>query len=216
MNPWSQQAWEAALPVYRKILGHPFVNELASGCLPEDKFRFYLQQDSLYLASYSRVLSHIAARLTRREHIAAFIRFASDGIAVEEALHRSYLQQDFTDPKAVSPTCLLYTSVLGSQATAPVEVEAAAVLPCFWIYQQVGRHILARQKDTDNPYRQWIQTYADPAFEQSTAQAIALCDQLAAQAHAVLRQRMTDIFVLCTRMEWMFWDSAYRMESWEI
>lgn len=216
MNTWSQQAWEAALPVYRKILEHPFVNELASGELPEEKFRFYLQQDSLYLAAYSRVLSHIASRLTRREHVAAFVRFASDGIAVEEALHRSYLKQDFTDPQAISPACLLYTSLLGSQATAPVEVEAAAVLPCFWVYQQVGRHILALQKGTDNPYRPWILTYADPVFEQSTAQAIALCDHLAECADPSLRERMSDIFVLCTRMEWMFWDSAYRMEGWPV
>ena len=29
MKRWSDEAWEAALPVYRKILGHPFVRELA-------------------------------------------------------------------------------------------------------------------------------------------------------------------------------------------
>lgn len=76
-----------------------------------------------------RVLTHIASRLTEKEHIAAFIRFASDGIEVEEALHGSFLKGDVPAPEEISPTCLLYTSVLQAQATAPVEVEAAAVLP---------------------------------------------------------------------------------------
>ena len=138
MKKWSEEAWDVARPTYLKIIEHPFVEELARGTLAADKFLFYLRQDSLYLAHYSRVLTHIASRLTEKEHIAAFIRFASDGIEVEEALHGSFLKGDVPAPEEISPTCLLYTSVLQAQATAPVEVEAAAVLPCFWVYQQVG------------------------------------------------------------------------------
>lgn len=143
MKKWSEEAWDVARPTYLKIIEHPFVEELARGTLAADKFLFYLRQDSLYLAHYSRVLTHIASRLTEKEHIAAFIRFASDGIEVEEALHGSFLKGDVPAPEEISPTCLLYTSVLQAQATAPVEVEAAAVLPCFWVYQQVGRQIIA-------------------------------------------------------------------------
>ena len=128
MKKWSEEAWDVARPTYLKIIEHPFVEELARGTLAADKFLFYLRQDSLYLAHYSRVLTHIASRLTEKEHIAAFIRFASDGIEVEEALHGSFLKGDVPAPEEISPTCLLYTSVLQAQATAPVEVEAAAVL----------------------------------------------------------------------------------------
>lgn len=124
-------------------------------------------------------MTHIASRLTEKEHIAAFIRFASDGIEVEEALHGSFLKGDVPAPEEISPTCLLYTSVLQAQATAPVEVEAAAVLPCFWVYQQVGRQIIARQQGSGNPYAQWIETYADPSFTEATSQAIGICDALA-------------------------------------
>ena len=27
---------------------------------------------------------------------------------------------------------------------------------------------------------------------------------------------MTDIFLRCTKMEWLFWDSAWYLESWKI
>ncbi|MDE5730032.1 MAG: TenA family protein, partial [Alistipes sp.] len=179
-------------------------------------FMFYLRQDSIYLGRYGRVLSHIASRLSDREQTAAFIRFASDGIEVEKALHESFLCGDVPSPQEISPTCLLYTSVLQSQATAPVEVEAAAVLPCFWVYQRVGEEILARQRGDGNPYMRWIATYADPAFGESTRRAIAICDALAARAGEEVRRRMTDIFVRCTKMEYLFWDSAWQLETWKI
>ena len=98
MKKWSEEAWDVARPTYLKIIEHPFVEELARGTLAADKFLFYLRQDSLYLAHYSRVLTHIASRLTEKEHIAAFIRFASDGIEVEEALHALLGLSSFSRP----------------------------------------------------------------------------------------------------------------------
>ena len=213
---WSDEAWEAALPVYRKILEHPFVEQLARGELAAEQFAFYLRQDSIYLSHYARVLAHIASRLSDTEQTASFLRFAADGIKVEKALHASFLGGDTPTQQQISPTCLLYTSVLESQATAPVEVEAAAVLPCFWVYQRVGEEILARQRGDGNPYMRWIATYADPAFGESTRRAVAVCDALAARAGGEVRRRMTDIFVRCTKMEYLFWDSAGQLETWII
>lgn len=216
MSRWSDSAWEAARPVYEKILEHPFVRALADGTLSAERFRFYLRQDALYLDGYARRLAHIAARLGRKEHTEAFLRFAADGIAVERALHEQFLGGEHPAPEEISPACLLYTSVLESQTTAPVEVEAAAVLPCFVVYQRVGEAIHAQQQGTENPYRQWIETYADPAFAASTAEATAICDALADAAGDATRRRMTDIFVRCTRMEWLFWESAWQLETWKI
>ena len=216
MSRWSDSAWEAARPVYEKILEHPFVRALADGTLSAERFRFYLRQDALYLDGYARRLAHIAARLGRKEHTEAFLRFAADGIAVERALHEQFLGGEHPAPEEISPACLLYTSVLESQTTAPVEVEAAAVLPCFVVYQRVGEALPARQQGTENPYRQWIETYADPAFAASTAEATAICDALADAAGDATRRRMTDIFVRCTRMEWLFWESAWQLETWKI
>ncbi len=216
MSRWSDSAWEAARPVYEKILEHPFVRALADGTLSAERFRFYLRQDALYLDGYARRLAHIAARLGRKEHTEAFLRFAADGIAVERALHEQFLGGEHPASEEISPACLLYTSVLESQATAPVEVEAAAVLPCFVVYQRVGEAIHAQQQGTENPYRQWIETYADPAFAASTAEATAICDALADAAGDATRRRMTDIFVRCTRMEWLFWESAWQLETWKI
>ena len=213
---WSDEAWEAAAPYYKKILELPFIKGIIDGTLPDDKFIFYLQQDELYIRNYSRVLAHIASRVDSTELTETFLHFALDGVAVEKLMHQGYLQGR-GEAQSMSPACQLYSSTLSSMATAPVAVEAAAILPCFWVYWAVGQHILKEAGDvTGNPYRQWIETYGDPAFTESNRRAIDACDLLAEQSTAEVRAEMTRMFVLCTKLEWMFWDSAYRMEHWPI
>lgn len=207
---WSELAWTAADHIYRAILDLPFVRELADGTLPRDTFERYIGQDSLYISNYCRVLAHIASRLHSSEHTEAFLEFARDGVAVEKALHSGYIT---ARTGHMSPACGFYTSLQNAQATAPVEVEAASVLPCFWVYQKVGKHIAATARP-DNPYADWIATYSDPVFDASNERAIAICDSLAEGTTPAIRQLMTDIFVECTRMEWLFWHSAYEDLKW--
>lgn len=212
---WSEEAWRSAEPVYREILRLPFVQELAAGTLSRERFMFYIRQDSLYVDNYSRVLAHIASRLPGKAQMEDFLKFASDGILVEKALHESFLGDGNIAGVRPTPTCLLYNSYESSKALEPVEIEAASILPCFWVYQRVGVEILAGCRP-DNPYRRWIETYGDEAFARSNLRAIEICDELAAATTDAVRARMTDAFLTSTRMEWMFWDSAYRMEQWPV
>lgn len=213
MKKWSEEAWEAALPDYEGILRQPFIRELADGTLSSERFRFYIGQDSLYIADYSRVLSHIASRLADTEQAAAFIGFAADGVAVEKALHSQYLHGEI--PARKTNACLLYTSWLKAHAYEPVEVAAAAILPCFRVYKEVGMHIVATSAES-NPYKAWIDCYSDPVFEKSNNLAIDICDVLASATTPEIRRRMTDAFVQATRMEHLFWESAYNLDSKQI
>ncbi len=215
MTKWSQEAWQTALPLYNQILQLPFIKELIAGTLPREVFNRYLQQDALYIENYSRVLANIASRLPEIDQVASFLDFAKDGVAVEEEMHKSYLADTDMSLVEKSPACLLYCSILSAQATAPVEVAAAAILPCFWVYHEVGKHIKANATD-DNPYRKWIDTYDNPWFDKSNSRAIEICDRLAEKTSPDVRKAMTDIYVTCTRMEWMFWESAYSGEGWKI
>lgn len=116
-----------------------------------------------------------------------------------------------------SPSCLLYTSYLHKQlAHAPLEVALAAVLPCFWIYKKVGDYILENQIKGDNPYQSWIDTYGGDDFERSVSEAISICDEIAGQCTKAGQEAMTRAFVMCSKFEWMFWESAYREEQWKI
>lgn len=215
MTKWSQGAWQEALPVYNKILELPFIKELISGVLPREVFNRYLEQDALYIENYSRVLANIASRLPRIDQVASFLDFAKDSVAVEEEMHKSYLAGTDMDGIKKSPVCMLYCSLLSAQANAPVEVAAAAILPCFWVYHEVGKHIKAAAVE-GNPYQKWIDTYDNPWFDNSNNRAIEICDELAGAASDAVRRAMTGIYVTATRMEWMFWENAYSGEGWKI
>ncbi len=216
MRRWSDRAWEAAEPVYRRITEHPFVEALAAGSLSEERFRHYLRQDALYLDGYARRLAHIAARLMRKGAYRSLPALRPGGHRGRTGAARLLSRRRAPLARRDQPRVPALHLRAESQATAPVEVEAAAVLPCFVVYQRVGEEILARQQDDRNPYRRWIETYGDASFAEATARAVGICDELAEAASEEIRQRMTDLFVRCTRMEWMFWESAWNLEKWKI
>ncbi len=214
---WSEQTWLSAKPIYERILELPFIKELMNGTLSKDKFVFYIRQDAVYLSEYGKVLTGIASKLKDPKHISAFINFSGDTISVEQILHESFVHELEGVKTEASPGCLLYTSYLHKQlSNAPIEVALAAVLPCFWIYKEVGDYILANQIKGDNPYQSWIDTYGGEDFSRSVATAISICDEIASQCTEAQQQAMTNAYIMCSRFEWMFWDSAYKQEQWAV
>ena len=67
----------------------------------------------------------------------------------------------------------------------------------------------------DNPYQKWIDTYSGEEFQEIVNKAIDLVDRVAKGASTQQTDRMHEAFVNSTRLEWMFWDSAYQMEQWQ-
>lgn len=217
-NNWSNTAWESILPYFAKIKELPFIKEIMHGTLKQEQFINYISQDSIYLGEYGRVLAGIGAKLSQANFRESFLKFASDTVFVEQELHRSF---DITlkgKPKQVaSPTCLLYTSFLHRQLSmGSVEVAVAAILPCFIVYKKIGDFILENHQSQNNPYQKWINTYGGEDFAQAVAQAESIANALAEKASPEIREKMVDVYISATKMEWMFWNSAYKMEEWPL
>lgn len=213
---FTETLWQAIVPIYEAIIEHPFNKELAQGVLQREKFVFYMQQDALYLVDFGRSLALMAARANQPESVLQFVRFAEGAVQVERALHESYFQEfGIIEPTQVqAPACFAYTNfLLATVACRSYEEGMAALLPCFWIYREVGRHIHAHTVP-GNPYQRWIDTYASPQFSEWVDRAIAITDTCGEGANSALRERMREAFVISSRLEWMFWDSAYKMEKW--
>ncbi len=213
---WSQNTWNACEPIYHRILELPFLLELMDGTLPREKFYYYLQQDAIYLSEYGKIMAGIAARLDNTRYREAFLNFAKATITVELSLHATFLKDATPNSyRAASPCCLLYTGYLSSLLHfSPIEQVLAGILPCFWIYQKVGDNIVEHQTKDDNPYQQWINTYSGEDFAGMVNIAIEICDEVAEKS--LLKAEMTEAFRYASKMEWMFWDSAYRLEAWPV
>ena len=219
MIRFSDQAWQHTARLREAIHRLPFNTELAAGSLAPDRFRVYIVQDALYLGRFARALAIAAAKAPDSDAMQSFAQSALSAVAVEQALHGRYLREFGIDPAGIgdaetSPDCLAYTSYLLAAAYhEPWEVLVAALLPCFRIYWDVGCTI-AQKAAPDNPYRAWIDTYADERFGKAVETAVAIGDRAATAVTAATRAAMLAAFVRACQYEWLFWDGAYQGRSW--
>jgi thiaminase/transcriptional activator TenA len=213
--------WRSIEPIYAAILRHPFVMGLTDGSLPRPSFEFYAVQDALYLREFARSLSLAAARAPRDEWIIMFNEHAAGALKVERALHESFFAEFGLGPGDVAatplaPTNQAYTSYLVAVAhAAPFHEAVAALLPCYWIYWEVGK-ALERRGSPDPLYTRWIGTYASAEFGSVVEAVLDCADTLAGQLDPDSREAMRRHFVTTSRYEWMFWDMGYRRESWPV
>ncbi len=206
--------------IYAAILDHPFVTGLGDGSLPRESFEFYVIQDALYLRKYAQALAAVASRAAVPAETEMFARHAAGVVAVEMSLHESLLAVLDIDPGVAAaadeaPTTLAYTSYLLAAAGESYGDGVGAVLPCYWIYWEVGKHLL-QQGSPDPRYQRWIDTYAAEEFGAEVREVIAVTDRLGQQVAVAERERIQRRFRATSRYEWMFWEMGYRRETWPV
>jgi thiaminase/transcriptional activator TenA len=213
--------WRSIESIYAEILAHPFLTGLTEGTLAEERFRCYVLQDSLYLREYARALSLAGVRSPVESALVMFNEHSAGAITVERSLHESFLKdlgvtQEEAEETEMSPTTLAYTSFLLRTATLGDYPEVlGAVLPCYWIYWEVGKALLER--GSPNPrYQKWIETYGGEEFGGLVEAVLDLTDEVCEDLNAVQKAHVREAFVITSRYEWMFWDAAWRLEGWPV
>lgn len=218
---FSTEAWDHNATLYAAIRDMRFNVDLKTGQLDLERFRHYVVQDAHYLIGFGQALALAAAKADEPELLEQFSRAATEAVVVERSLHADYFRRFGIDPAAVAatpmtPVCHHYvTFLLASGYREPLAVHAAALLPCFWVYREVGHHILASAA-AQNPYQPWIDTYSGEEFASAVDAMIAATDALADRAGPALHPAMHAAFTRAMQLEWMFWDSADRLAAWPI
>jgi thiaminase (transcriptional activator TenA) len=213
--------WRSTESIYAAILAHPFLKGLTDGSLSREAFQFYVIQDAHYLRYFAQSLSIAAAKAPSDDWLLTFNRHAAAAIEGERALHDGFFKEFAMPPSVVwatplAPTNLAYTQYLVATAYArPFHEGLGALLPCYWIYWEVGKE-LERLGSPDPLYRRWIDTYAAEAFGASVREVLALADEVAQALSVAQRDAMLGHFVTTARYEWMFWDMGYRREQWPV
>lgn len=219
--PLRSVMWSVMQDVYARILVHPFVAGLTDGTLPRDAFSYYVIQDAHYLRDYARALAVVGAKAPDEETIAMFAGHARGAIEVERALHSGLfrdmgLADEQVRATPVMPTTLAYTSYLLRSCHQGSFAEGlATVLPCYWIYAQVGTALLERSSP-DPLYARWIGTYGGEEFGAIVAAVLDVVDRVGASASAAEQGAMRAHVLTTARYEWMFWDAAWRRETWPV
>jgi thiaminase/transcriptional activator TenA len=201
---------------------HPFVLAIGRGDLDDARFRFYLEQDYLYLADYARVFALGAVRAPDVPTQAYFAKLCAETLNEEMALHRSYCGEFGLTPAdleraAPSQTTRGYTGhLLQVAATGGIAEIVAAVLPCYWGYWEIASHLQAQGLPREPRCRKWIEMYASAPVAANVQWLREAMERLAAPLGASGRERLKGIFHDSSRWEYLFWDMAWRREGWAI
>ena len=208
--------------IWRAIENHAFLRELHAGTLPMNRFTYFILQDYVYLLDFAQVLCQGGAKSPDLETLELFARHAVGAVEVERSFHASFgktlgLSRKQLDGVPKGPITQAYIGHLQSVARGESLAElVAAVLPCYWIYGEVGRRLYKGRPRKPKIYREWIETYAGEAFWQPVREQIRLMDKLGAAASSREKKVMAAHFTLSSRYEFMFWEQAYRLESWPV
>ena len=205
---FTDSLWRQAAPVFNKIISHPFNRQLSEGTLPEKVFREYLQQDILYLAEDTKALSITAERAPEGDEKDFFKKLVTVGIELEKSLHKD-LAENFgiSESSCMNRSCREYCFFLLDSAVSGTYPEAvAALLPCYWIYQNAGL-VTASAAADDNRYKAWLDTYSGEEFTAFTRQYIKIAERIAEKSDSLISTEMSDSFMAAAVYELKFLES---------
>lgn len=205
-------AWEKTSHIYNAIINHPFNVELMDGTLDKKKFAYYIEQDVLYLQDASKCHAIISTRVPQ-EYANIFLKYAEYTLITEQELVHKYFKEmfKFNETGLLAPATISYTSyMLKTCLNDAVEVGIASLLPCLWIYREVGLHI-AKYSNKNNPYYRWIETYISKDFYDAVEKTIEIFDDLASKTSENNRKKMLDAFYKTACLEWHFWNDSYNL-----
>ncbi|HVC34086.1 MAG TPA: hypothetical protein VNL16_11300 [Chloroflexota bacterium] len=219
----SQRLQNVAMPVWQKIMAHPYIKELQDGTLPIETFRCYVQQDWLYLQEFTRAAAVIAGRCADPELMKFLLAWTEPLVGMEYHFHKKHaaeLDLDFDRIDwQMNEANWAYTRHLLAAAHGSTTAEAlAALLPCPCVYAYVGKELVEGPRSPNPLYADWVDFYS-PGPEGFRPRIVALegvYDRLAAAADAATLARCEQNYLISSRYEWWFWDTSYKRVSWPV
>lgn len=218
---FSEQLRVAADASWNASFEHPFIKGIADSTLPIDCFRHYVLNDAYYLSQFARVQSLGAAKAPDLHTVNRMAAHAQGTYNAELSLHDTFskllgITEEEKDLFEPAPTAYAYTShLLQAAYSGHLGDIIAAILPCYWLYDEIGER-LRDCKPSESIYRQWIAAYGGEWFHELVMEQIGRLDELAAQASQQELERMKRYFLISSRYEYMFWDMAYKKETWPV
>ncbi|MBA2937634.1 thiaminase II [Paenibacillus sp. CGMCC 1.16610] len=218
---FSERLYERLQPVWRRNHAHSFVQGMGDGTLELEKFRFYMIQDYVYLKDYAKLFALGAVKSDDLAVMGKFAALLDSTLNEEMSLHRAYaarfgITEEELEQAKPSPITLAYTHyMLHTAQNGSLAELTAALLPCMWSYSEIGKELSRLPGASEHSYYgDWIKMYSSEEFGGLAQWCIGLLDQLAEGKPEAELNRLEEIFLNTTRYEYMFWEMAYRMESW--
>ena len=198
---------------WQAYIRHDFVRRLGAGTLDAGAFRYYLQQDYLFIQHFARAY---ALALYKSRSIAD-LRHAFDGLKTlldtELTLHIDYCRQwDISEQDLAelpeAPATIAYTRyVLDAGSRGDLLDMHVAMAPCLIGYGEIAQDLNddpATQR-AGNPYDAWIAMYESDAFQAAMRDEIEWLNERLTHVTEQRFHELVGIFRNATRLEIDFW-----------
>ena len=208
-------------PIWEKSHQHPFVKGIGNGELELDKFQFYIIQDYLYLIEYAKVYALGVVKAKDLQVMSKFARQIDGILNGEMNIHKEYAKrlgisiEEMEQAKPASMN-LAYTNYMLSVSQSGTLAElVASLLPCMWSYWEIGKRLNDVPGASDHEfYGEWIRGYSSEEYAELCIWVIELMNELAEGKSEKELAHLEEIFMTTSRFEYLFWDMAYRKETW--
>ena len=220
MASFTESVLAANKDAWDSLLDNEFTARAADATLPLECFRFYLEQDLMYLRTYARVLGRGAARSVTDAELDHFADALQQIVKVEIG-HNQQLLDDTVAAGATSrggaaeasPACLAYMSYLTATAADGDVLEIlTATLPCAWSYREIAlRH---PNPEPHAIYHDWLKLFASDDYDAFLQDRLARIDAFAQHVSDTDLERLQWHFKTATRFERAFWDTALQLQHW--
>ncbi|GAX47397.1 thiaminase II [Pseudolactococcus reticulitermitis] len=203
---------ENVLELWETTYQHPFVQELGQGTLPQEKFKFYLLQDYLYLLDYARLMAYAAINADDESSMCYFTQIQSDILGSELETHRNYMATfDISAEVAAQVEASLFNrayaaNMLATAQSGQLSKIIATVLPCAWTYAEFAQRLL-------KACRVWLEKYASADFAKSAEWLLAKLESLLQDKSEQEHQAIQTIFKSSLEFEYLFWEMSYQMQT---
>ncbi|MGX7264006.1 thiaminase II [Enterococcus crotali] len=216
---FTEEVRASAEKIWQESKEHPFISELKAGTLSPEIFRFYLIQDRYYLEQFSKIHLKAAELATDKEIRTCFLDGVKSLEAAEISVRKTFFKElDVTEEEIIqtpiTPTAYHYTSHMYREVgTKSLARTAAALLPCYWLYQEIGEELI-ESGSPDPLYQRWIETYDSETYRAAVSRQRRLTDRLAEQVATEERLLMKQAFLISSYEELNFWEMAYTKQKW--
>ncbi|WP_420585580.1 thiaminase II [Ruegeria sp.] len=206
---------DAAQGPWRDYTRHAFVEGLKDGSLPRASFLHYLRQDYVFLIHFSRAWALAVVKSETHSEMLTAVATVNALVAEEMQLHIGICAAEGISGEELfateeRPENLAYTRfVLEAGYSGDLLDLLAALAPCVMGYGEIGSRLASEA--TSEAYRDWINTYASPDYQDACKAVGELLDSALTRRigeHFESSPRWTRLcqtFRTATELEVNFW-----------
>ena len=219
----TQELRDKHADLWRRMVSHPFIEEMGDGTLSHERARRYFLQDYVFVNDLVAMIAHGTAKAPSVETASHLYAFLSVILSPESADENDFFmrafdilgasEEDYSSATA-SPVTRAFGDFLVRTGLGGSFEEVVTV--CYvteGTYLDWGTRFLNEGKNPSNPiYKEWIELHGPDYLSDFVAWCESIVDN--ADDGGERRARIERVFHTALRYEYLFWEAAYNGDEW--